>query len=207
MTLSVVSTINRETHYAGYLPVLLKGTTNADYKVRAASVNLLGAGVYASPQTTDTLRRLAIEDPNEGVRMNAVQSLVTGGTGNDVGTPAGTAEGTGEETIALLMKLLQGNDAQVRSTAAAALGDAKLGNPHVIAALMDHLDDADDDVRAASARALGEIGEPARAAVPKLWAMFNDYKAAQSKKEDTTDYNAVADSVYWALSGLGEHPR
>jgi HEAT repeat protein len=203
----VVSTISGETHYAGYLPVLLKGTENANPKVRVISANLLEAKVYASPRTTDTLRRLAVEDPDEAVRMNAVQSLVNGGQGKDAGIPAGTAEGRGEETIALLVKLLQGNDAPVRHMAAEALGYAKLGNPEIIAALMEHLDDPDNDVRKACASALGDLGEPAKVAVPKLWALFNaNQKAIESKTKISAEDDDFADKVFWALFGLGERP-
>jgi len=203
----VVSTISSETHYAGYLPVLLKGTENANPKVRVISANLLEARVYASPKTTDTLRRLATEDPDEAVRMNAVQSLVNGGEGRDPGIPAGTAEGRGEETIALLIKLLQGDDAPVRHMAASALGYTKLGRPEIITALIDHLDDPDNEVRKACATALGDLGEPARVASPKLWALFNaNQKAMESKKKISAEDADFADKVFWALFGLGEQP-
>jgi len=203
----VVSTISRGTHYAGYLPVLLKGTENEDSRVRVISANLLEARVYASPRTTDILRQLAVEDPDEAVRMNAVQSLVNGGDGKEAGIPAGTAEGRGEETIALLMTLLQSNDGPVRYKAAEALGYTKRDDPEIIAALIDHLDDTDNEVRKACANALGDLGEPAKVAIPKLWAILNaNQKAIESKKKTSPEENDFADKVYWALFELGEKP-
>jgi HEAT repeat protein len=162
-SLHVVTTMRDGPLYKAYLPVLLEGTRSAYPKVRTASVNVLGAAVFASPEVTYLLRKMAVSEGNETVRLNAVQSLVSGGGGLEAGVPAGTAEGTGAETIALLVTLLQGDDWQVRKMSAQALRDARAGGPEVIAALSAALKDPVNDVRIAAAQALRDIGLPAAA--------------------------------------------
>lgn len=151
---------------------------------------------------------MATSDENEDVRMNATHSLVSRKPGDFTGNPVGTAEGTGDETVALLVTLLQGHDAGVRKTAADALGDARVSTPKVIGLLIDSLQDPDNDVRSSAANSLGEIGKPALAAKPALLAIWQHYidVVKPSGKASSADQD-LARSVYSALVGLGEEPK
>jgi HEAT repeat protein len=204
----VIATIRDGTRYKAYLPVLLEGTRSAYPKVRTTSVNLLGAYVYASPEVTYLLRKMAVSEGNETVRLNAVQSLVSGGEGLEAGVPAGTAEGTGAETIALLVTLLQGDDWQVRKMSAQALRDARAGGPEVIAALTATLKDPVNDVRIAAAHALRDLGLPAAApAKPALYAIWSDYvKLANANAKISSDDTDFFHAVWRTLTELGETP-
>ncbi len=207
--LDVVSTIHDETHYKGYLPVLLEGTRSSNPRVRSISVNLLGASVYAGPEVTPVLRKLATQDPNETVRLNAVQSLVTGGDGRDPGVPAGTAEGTGQETIDLLMQLAQGHDGQVRQTAIEALRDARHQSPEFLAALVAAMKDPENDVRKAAVRSFATIGGPAVVAGEgPLKSAWSDYLKARDSKSKISDEDLdYYQTVWWALVEIGQRPN
>jgi len=203
----VISVMSEEKQYREYLPVLLKGARSATSKVRSGSVNLLGAGIYASPEVTGLLRDRAVSDPSEDVRMNAVQSLVTGGEGSAPGIPAGTAEGTADETIALLVKLVKITDWQVAKIAAEALGCAKNSSPEVINALIATSRNGAPDARVAAVRALGSIGPPASAALPTLTAALQDYQAAKAKGDVTSEQSEFGGAVEWAIRDIGAKPE
>lgn len=205
MSERVVSVISKETQYREYLPILIAGTTSDRASVRSTSVGLLGTSTYASPEVTAIVRRMATSDENEDVRISATHSLVSREPGRFGGNPLGAAEGTGDETIALLVTLLQGHDAGVRKMAADALGDARVNTPKVIGLLIDRLQDPDNDVRSSAANALGQIGKPASAAKPALLAIWHHYidVLKPSGKASSQDQD-LARAVFEALAEMGE---
>ncbi len=81
------------------------------------------------------------------------------------------------EAALVALEALRDADADVRSSAAWALGEIKEGTPAVVAGLLEALRDADADVRRSAAGALGEIKEGTPAVVAGLLEALRDAEA------------------------------
>jgi len=198
---TVIDDLSDQYENPAYLPILLMGLNSADTKVRAGCISLLGGPTYASPEVTAALRKASTSWIPD-VRKSAAAALVVGGDSEgEPGKVAGPGTGAANESIAKLLKLLGDRDESVRRTAVESLGRLKDSSPEVIAALRTSLKDHDEDVREATADALGAIGKPAQAAVPDLWAIWNDSRKPKAGKFDWIVADAAARALYW---GMGE---
>jgi hypothetical protein len=82
------------------------------------------------------------------------------------------------------------------------LGRLKDASPEVIAALRARLGDPNQNVQEAAADALGAIGKPASAAVPDLWAKWND---SRKPRATDSDYFVGAAAARALTLGMGEN--
>jgi len=145
------------------IPGLLKALEDSDEYVRMSAAEALGK---IGSETAIAWLLKALEDSDEFVRFQAAFAL--GKIGSETAIPE------------LLKALEDYNNKDVRSHAAASLGEIETAIPGLLKAL----EDSDDDVRRKAAEALAEIGT--ETAIPGL------LKALEHSKEYVRGYAAFA---------------
>jgi HEAT repeat protein len=177
----------------------------------SASAALSGIGTPAIPSLMQ-----AVKDPNEAVRLGALQSLGGMGKGAKSIVPqiiprlkdpspkvqvqtAWALQSMGESPeliLPVLMAKLKDPDPDVRTSSAATLGQLGQAATPAIPALITALNDPNPDVRSSSAATLGQLGQAATPAVPALITALND----PNPRSDSLARTKAAE----ALGQLGE---
>jgi HEAT repeat protein len=131
----------------------------------------------------------ALQDEAPGARTNTLQALADGK----------------EAAVPVLLELLRSPDAEVRWSAAGALGMIGPEARAAVPALADATRDGDPTVRYTAADALGKIGPDAREAVPALIALLKTSDRLTAVKALTRLGPAAREAIPALIEALEDH--
>jgi HEAT repeat protein len=146
------------------VPALVKGLKHEDARVRIEAAEDLGRIGPPVGDGVALLLRLAEQDPDPLVRLEAAKAVAAIDSKNETAVP-------------LLIGALKGKDARVRRRGAECLGDLGPRGKSAVPDLVRAVRDADPTVSWAAIDALGQIGPGAEAAVPILIEALKDANA------------------------------
>ena len=159
------------------VPDLIPKFQESHFYVRVSAAETLGAVGEGSEDVVPALIQ-TLKDPDANIRSSvaAVLGNIKEGTGGDslfelsledlmnivdsIPSLTQALENIGTDAVPALIQALQNPDANVRGSAAGALGSIGEGSEDVVPALIEALKDPDSWVRAAAIEALKGIGTP-----------------------------------------------
>jgi len=150
------------------IPVLAKGLSKPDYKVRAAAADELGnKGAQASEAVPRLISQL--NDSSFLARTKIIRAL------GKIGLPP-------EQIETALIPVLEDRDEGIRAEAVDALGMLGPSVQKGVKPLQKHLKKDTWNIQWKAAKALGDIGSPARRAIPTLIdALYSDKEIVRNQ--------------------------
>lgn len=175
------------------IPLLIRGLSNTDSKVRIRAVESLSLIGKSSPQAVDALLA-ALKDTDQRVRISVVESvglfsqyspimmkvllIALKDRSADVRTNAADSldqiDQIPLESVSSLLAVLKDRTARVRAGVAESLGQVGQGSPEVVNSLLVALKDRNAQVCASAARSLGQVGQGSPKASKGLLAALKD---------------------------------
>ena len=193
----ILNKIGREAAEA--VPALTKALDDDQVKVRLYSARALGH-MGAVPRETATALIETLDDQNRGVRHDAAATLLILGRKADA--------------LAVLRRALRDGDADVRRSAALAVGRAGPAGVALMPELVQTLRDKDWSVRIYAEKSLGKMGPAAGEAVPRLVSQLKSARwmpeieaCLEALRDIGPTVEGVVPALVWALTHDDKNAR